>query len=69
LQRSAELPTAALPHLDDRQHLMVETDQIELAGLAPDISRQDFKPARLQEVGRESFRLSAALPAQIRHPA
>src|SRR5580693_2954772 len=25
LQRSAELPTAALPHLDDRQHLMVET--------------------------------------------
>src|ERR1700685_820080 len=53
LQRSAELLTAALPHLDDRQHLTVETDQIELAGLAPEIARQDFQPARLQEIGRE----------------
>src|ERR1700675_1853241 len=69
LQRSAELLTAALPNFDDRQHAVVETNQIEFAGPAAQITRQDFETATLQVVRGELFRCHAALPAQIRHLA
>src|SRR5271163_20205 len=67
LERAAELKAAALPYFDDRQHAVIEANQIELAGLALEIARQNLNTAYLQIVGRQLFRSRAAPRALIRH--
>src|SRR5271167_353101 len=67
LERAAERAAAALPYFDDRQYAMIETNQIELAGLALQIARQNLNTAYLQIVGSQLFRSHAALRTLIRH--
>src|SRR5271165_6510905 len=67
VKRAAELLAAALPNFDHRQHIPVETNQIEFAGFAAKIAPQNFDTATLQVVRRELFGLAAALPALILH--
>src|SRR5258708_37369979 len=68
-QGAAVLSALALAHLDDDEHAVVETDQIELAGLATQIARKNFKSAHLQVLRSKLLGGRAALRAQILHAA
>src|SRR5580658_2924828 len=64
---SPEVDAAALAYLDHRQHLAVETHEIEFPGSASKIARQHDEPLRLQMLGRPLLGGPAAFPG-IRHP-
>jgi len=68
-QGAPVLGALALAHLDDDEHAVVEADQIELAGLATQIARKNFKSAHLQVLRRKLLGGRAALRAQILHAA
>src|ERR1700679_893047 len=54
-QRAAEIETSPLPHLDDGQYIPVEAYQVELAGPAAQVLRDDHEASSLQIGGRELF--------------
>src|SRR6202021_951900 len=47
-QRAAEIETSPLPHLDDGQYIPVEAYQVELAGPAAQVLRDDHEASSLQ---------------------
>ena len=54
-QRAAEIETSPLPHLDDGQYFPVEAYQVEFAGSASQVLRDDYEASSLQIGGRELF--------------
>ena len=52
-QRAPEIDPSSLPHFDDRQHAIVQADQIDLAAFATQVAREHLQTLRLQMLGRE----------------
>src|SRR3984957_2070397 len=48
--RPAKIGANPLPHLDDRQYILIQADQIDFPGLAPYIACEHHETSRLQEL-------------------